>query len=652
MKLKNNRNLYNGKEDPMARDVCGETLWLSQPAGRWLDAFPIGNGRLGAMVLGGTEIERLALNHENLWRGATRYRTTQPRHQHLAEIRERFFAREWIEGTELTVKYLCDWPYPVPSGVDLFLKTLGPDKHKEELVQPYQAFGDMTLDLGHVEVSDYRRSLALNTGIAEVRYEVGGVSYRREVFASAEHHVIVLHLTANTLGAIGLTVKLDRIADPACALRPWSSHDRLGFEGHFDEGIDFAAEARVAASGGETSTGAGASLHIRGADAVLIVLTMAVDYDQAEPAAWCTRHLDGVPMDVGTLRAAHLAEHSAMYERVALDLAGKTEVESLPLDARLRRLRAGGGDPSLFALYFQYGRYLLMSCSRRCDQPATLQGLWNERIDFREWGSSYVVDMNLEMNYWPAEVCNLSECAEPLFSYLERFIPQGSKAARDLYDCRGIVLPQTADVWARPTGYRLGAVWPSAAAWLAEHYWWRYEYTLDTDFLRGRAYPFLKLVAEFYEDYLVRDPEHGWLVTVPSISPENSFVGGTHLHSICVAPTMDLILIREALTHCLQASEILGCDAELRPTWEAILDDLPPYQIGSHGQLQEWLEDFDEEEPGHRHMAHLIGVYPGEEMTPGAGADDLCQAARVSLERRLTADGGHTGWSRAWVVAL
>jgi len=210
-----------GKEDPMARDVCGETLWLSQPAGRWLDAFPIGNGRLGAMVFGGTEIERLALNHENLWRGVTRDRTTQPRHQHLAEIRERFFAREWIEGTELAVKYLCDWPYPVPSGEDLFVKTLGPGKHKEELVQPYQAFGDMTLDLGHAEVSDYRRSLYLDTGIAEVCYEVGGVSYRREVFASAEHHVIVLYLTTDTPGALDLTVKLDRIADPACALRPW-----------------------------------------------------------------------------------------------------------------------------------------------------------------------------------------------------------------------------------------------------------------------------------------------------------------------------------------------------------------------------------------------------------------------------------------------
>jgi alpha-L-fucosidase 2 len=322
----------------------------------------------------------------------------------------------------------------------------------------------------------------------------------------------------------------------------------------------------------------------------------------------------------------------------------------VPTDERLAALRSGADDPGLLALYFQFGRYLLLSSSRSCDQPASLQGIWNE--DLRPpWDSDFHHDVNLQMNYWPAEVCNLSECAEPLFRFLECALPEGRKAARDLYDCRGIYRPITTDVWNRATPEAPGwDVWTGAAAWLAQHLWWHYEYTGDVEFLRHHAYPFLREVAAFYEDYLIRD-DQGRLVTAPSQSPENRFVGGASPVSLGIAATMDLELIHDVLTHALAASERLGVDEEMRPRWQTILAEIPPLRIGRHGQLQEWLEDFEEVEPGHRHVSHLFAVYPGEQINP-EDTPALWRAARVSLERRLAAGGGHTGWSRAWTAAL
>ena len=645
-----------------------DVIRLDSPAARWLDAFPIGNGQIGAMVFGGTETERLGLNHENLWRGVTRNRTVEPTYQHLAEIRERLFARKWIEGTELAMRYLSGLKYRV---------------------QPYQPVGDLTLrmtgwDLESrpIGLPNYRRSLDLATGIAEVCYTVDGISYVRQAFVSAEHGIVVLCMTADRPAAISATLELARTPhDPACFVYPWSRGSGFGFEAHFGEGIAFAVEARAAARGGQMVPGERASLAVSGADELLVVLTIAVDYNEPEPSAWCAHHLDGVPMDFNALRKAHVAEHRPIYERVKLEVDTNPDAEALPMDRRLERLRAGGDDPGLVALWFRFGRYMLMSSSRRCDQPANLQGIWNEELR-PPWESDFHNDMNIQMNYWPAEVTNLSECTEPFFNYILRMAPEGQRITRNLYGCRGVCYCIQTDVWDRPTPESAGwDVWTGAAAWLAQHLWTHYEYSLDQDFLRQKAYPFMKLCAEFYEDYLVRDSQ-GRLVTAPSQSPENRFIGGAWPVSICVGSTMDFLLIREVLTHCIQASEVLGCDAELRPTWRKILADLPPFQVGKHGQLQEWLEDFEEDEPGHRHYSHLYGVFPGDQMTPdhpmGRGSSlggssplgsdsplgqdlkscpndpggDLWRAARVSLERRLAAGGGHTGWSRAWTACL
>jgi len=610
--------------------VESDVLWLGQPAKRWLDAFPIGNGRIGAMVFGGTEGERLTLNHENLWRGVTRERTTRPvAPRELAAIREKLLAGEWLEGAALATEQLS--------------------AHGGG-VQPYQPAGDLLLHCPGHFAEDYRRSLKLASGIAEVRYTVGRVTHTREMFAAAGYNVIVIHLTADVPASISAVAELSRVDDTDCALMPWAEGDRFGLDGCFPEGVHFAIAGQVTLSGGACMSGEGASLRLAGADEALITLAIATDYTGSDPRAQCIRLLDAVPTEYFTLRESQVAEHRALFDRVRLEIAGDPSLEALPVDERLQRLRNGGDDPALIARYFQLGRYLLMASSRGCDQPANLQGLWNEELQ-PSWASDFHQDVNIQMNYWPAEACNLGECLQPFFAYLRRVLPAGQRAARDLYGCRGVCLPITDDVWARATPEaRYWDVWTGAAAWLSQHLWWRYEYGLDEDFLRTEAYPFLTQVADFYADYLVRDAQ-GRLVTVPSQSPENRYVGGADPVSLGVAATMDLLLIRETLEHCLRASEILGCDAERREQWQAILDDLPPFQIGLYGQLQEWLEDFDEVEPGHRHVSHLYGVFPGEEMTPER-LPEFYQAARVSLERRLAHGGGHTGWSRAWTAVL
>jgi len=610
--------------------VESEVLWLGKPAKRWLDAFPIGNGRIGAMVFGGTEVERLALNHENLWRGLTRERNIKPvAAEDLAAIRGKLLAGEWVEGAALAVEHL--------SG-------------HERRTQSYQPAGDLFLRMPGHSAADYRRALKLAGGIAEVRYRVGTVTHTREIFASSGHNVIVMHLTADEPASISGQFELSRVEDPDCALQPWTEGDRCGFAGRFTEGVGFAVSARVTLNGGVLALGQDASLHFAGADEALIVLAIATDYTEPDPRAQCARLLDAAPTDYFTLREPHVTEHRALFDRVRLEIAGDPALEALPADERMRRLRDGGDDPAIIARYFQLGRYLLMASSRRCDQPANLQGIWNEELS-PPWASDFHQDVNIQMNYWPAEACNLGECLDPFFAYLRRVTPAGERAARDLYGCRGVCLPITDDVWARATPEApYWDVWTGAAAWLAQHLWWRYEYGLDAAFLRDEAYPFLTRVADFYEDYLVRDAQ-GRLVTAPSQSPENRFVGGADPVSLCVSATMDLLLIREILDHCLRASEILGCDPERRVKWQSILDGLPPFQVGRHGQLQEWLEDFDEVEPGHRHVSHLYGVFPGAEMTPDR-LPEIYKAARVSLERRLAHGGGHTGWSRAWTAVL
>jgi len=420
----------------------------------------------------------------------------------------------------------------------------------------------------------------------------------------------------------------------------------LGYSAEFVEGVKFAAEARVCSRGGKQYVQNG-NICVEEANNLLIVLAMETYTDTTDsPAKACREHLDQVPLDYQALRDAHTEDYSRLFGRVSLHL-GELSSDK-PTDERLHAMKNGEVDLDLISLYFQFGRYLLISSSRPGSLPANLQGVWNEVLK-PPWDSDFHLDLNLQMNYWPAEVCNLSECAEPVFNFFDGLIPEAKKAAQDLYGARGIYIPITTDVWAKCTPEAPGwDVWTGAAAWLAQHHWWHYEYTGDGDFLRNRCYPFMRQIALFYADYLVEDSA-GSLVTVPSQSPENRFVGGCEPVSLCIAATMDLELIHDVLSHLLTAIEILDIDEDERPKWQNILNRIPPIQIGKHGQIQEWLVDYDEVEPGHRHLSHLLALFPGDQITP-EDTSQLASAARKSLERREEHTTGYCGWTHAWMA--
>ena len=610
-------------------------LWYAKPATEWKEGLPIGNGVLAGMVLGTYGHDRLALNHEWLWRGKNRRRDFEPRHQHLAEIRRLFFEGKAFEAGTLANETLGG---------------LGGVSGQKNRVDPYQPLGDLTLAFEGEAGQDYHRELDLASAIAATESTVAGVRVRREFLAHAEHRVMAVRISAAE-GEFAVTAGVSRIEDSECRLSPWARADAFGLVGEFPEGVGFAVEACLVLSPGTVATPhpAGGSVRLEQCREAVILLSAAVSVapDGGDPEALCREPLARAPRCWEPLAESHTREHGRRYGRVALDLdaAGRDDT---PTDERLASLRAGRPDDGLLALYFNLGRYLLIASSFGAELPANLQGKWNEQLD-PPWQCDLHHDVNLQMNYWPAEVCNLSETTAPLFAHLERFVPHAREAARKLYDCEGIWLPIQTDPWGRSTPEARGwDVWTGAAAWLAQHFWWRYEYGRDEEFLRRRAYPFLKEVAAFYRSYLIHDCR-GRLVTVPSQSPENTFRGGTTPVSLCVAATMDLELIHDVLTHAIRASEILDVDEGLRGEWRRILGEIPPLQIGRHGQVQEWLEDYEEAEPGHRHISHLFALYPGDQVTP-EDTPEMAQAARVSLERRLAHEGGHTGWSRSWTV--
>ncbi|MDX2053600.1 MAG: glycoside hydrolase family 95 protein [Polyangiaceae bacterium] len=606
-------------------------LRLDSPPERWLDAYPVGNGRLGAMVFGGTAHERLALNHENLWRGTLKYPEIPEAHRQLPEIRAAFLAGDILRGTAQANA------------------ALGGPKYEEAgltHIQPFQPLGDLelTLELDGA-ISDYQHELDLETAVVTTSFASGTCRIVRRVFVSAVDQVLVLEVVSSEV--MSGTLALSRIPDPDAVVSPWRERDSFGFDAEFAEGIRFGARAHVQVDEGELHSVRAGSLAFDGVRRVVVRLALATDYRGESPSASCRQVLEQAPREVNALLRAHLAEYQTLYGRVAFELEGTSG--ELATDQRVQHLQSGAQDPALFALYFNYGRYLLLASSRKCEQPANLQGLWNEHLR-PCWDSDYHADINLQMNYWPAEICGLPECSDVLLAFLERHKETSRLAARRYFNCRGLFY-QSGDIWKMNWMSAQGwDVWTGGAAWFAQHFFWRWQYSQDIEFLREHAYPFVREVAEFYEDFLVEDGQ-GHLVTIPSQSPENKFIGGAKPVSLCIGATMDYLLIREVLGNAIEASQILDVDSEARVRWASILERIPPFQIGKHGQLQEWQEDYEEQEPGHRHVSHLYGVHPANLMTPNR-LPEFFEAARVSLKRRMEAGGGHTGWSRAAICCL
>ena len=613
-----------------------DRMWYRQPAGEYMAGLPVGTGRLAAMVLGGIAEERIALNHEWLWRGNNRDREPAKNAARLGEVRSLLLAGRYEEGTRL--------------GNDLFGGPGGMRGNEQPCrVDNYQPAGDFrfALDHGGAEIQDYRRELNLADGLVTVRYAAGPRRIVRQCLASLDLDLILVHVTAD--GPVGGRFWLDRVTDPGCFLRHADTATELVMDGQFDHGIGFRVEARLLEHDGAAAADAAGGLRLTGFTSALVAITVGTSAKNGAPAAECAAAAWPVRPEWSRLLARHAALYGKEYGTLSLQVA--VPEPALPTDERLRNLRAGQDDPGLAVLYFNYGRYLLLAGTARGELPPNLQGKWNEEL-LPPWCADYHHDINLQMNFWPAEAGNQAGTVEALVCYLERFVPHARKAARDLYGCDGIWLPIQTDPWSRSTPESYGwAVWIGAAAWLAQHLWWHYEFSLDKRFLRDHAYPYFREVAAFYESYLVPD-DAGVLQIVPSQSPENRFAGGGDLPvTLGVSSAMDVQLARMALDYARCSARILGVDSEKAGRWDDLAARLPQLPVGQYGQLLEWNQEFNEPEPGHRHLSHLIGVYPGDLLDPER-TPALWRAARVSLDRRLSHGGGHTGWSRSWVACL
>lgn len=599
-------------------------LGYDHAAKDWNEALPIGNGRLGAMVFGGVPEERIQFNEDTLWKGQPHCYDRPDAGKFLGELRQ-LLREGQVEDAERLARahFLSD-----------------PIRQKA-----YQPFGDLRLHfIGLGNVTDYHRELDLDSAVARVTYHANDVTFQHEAFASYPDQVIVLRITGNQPGHVSLTLKMDsphKISQTK-AIAP----DTLALTGQVEEGgVRFESRLRVLNTGGRVTTD-DQGITVEKADAVTFLLTAATSFKSfqdisADPAQRCAAVLDALNRrSFDALRAAHFADYRRLFERVSFNL-GSTARAALPLDQRLQKAEDLGlaGDPALATLCFQFGRYLLIASSRSGGQAANLQGIWNDLLT-PPWESKWTTNINLEMNYWPAEVTNLTECNGPLFDLIDDLVVTGHHTARTYYGCSGWVLHHNTDLW-RATApiNNIEGIWPTGGAWLCDHLWQHYLFTGDKEFLAHRAYPAMKGASEFFLDFLTKDPKTGWLVSTPSYSPEQG--------PLTIGPTLDHQLIRALMEHTVQAAGLLDIDHDFAAKLSEVCRQIAPNQIGRYDQLQEWLQDIDRPNNNHRHMSPLWALYPGSDITP---ADPLLFAAAKKL---LTWRGdGSTGWSYAWRITL
>lgn len=608
-------------------------LWYKKPAENWDEALPIGNGRLGAMVFGKTDTEHVQLNEDSLWYGGPRDRHNPDAKTYLPRIRELLFAGRVKEAEQLAVMALTAIP---------------------ETQRHYLPLGDLYLDFGHGQeegVQAYNRELDLQKAVVRVSYGQAGVTYKREYLASHPDQVIAVRLTADQAGSIRFSARFSRGNWRYVDKLSVRDGDKLIMQGNAggDGGVDYCTVLQVVPVGG-TIKSIGEHLVVEGADEVTLYVAAATTYRHEDPEAYCLDRV-GAAVSKGfeAIRADHETDVARLFNRVTLTLEGP-EQTGLDTRERLERVQRGEEDPGLYALYFQYGRYLLIASSRPGSLPANLQGIWNDQF-LPSWDSKYTININLQMNYWPADPCHLSELNEPLFELIGRLTESGRHTARTMYGCRGSVAHHNTDIWADSApqdSVITSTYWTLGLAWLALHLWDHYTFTGDRDFLE-KHYDTLKEAALFMLDFLAESPD-GDLVTCPSISAENLYqLPDGQVASLTYGPTMDNQIVRALFAACRQAASILGVDEALDWKLAEAAKRLPPTKIGKYGQIQEWIHDYEEVELGHRHISHLFGLHPGNEISVFQ-TPELAKAARVTLERRLAHGGGHTGWSCAWIV--
>jgi alpha-L-fucosidase 2 len=596
------------------------TLWYTQPSVRWTDALPIGNGRLGAMVYGGVAHERIQFNESTVWTGEPHDYAHVGAAKYLPQIRELLFAGKQTEAEKLAMQEFMSVPA----------------RQKK-----YQAFGEILIDQKTGPATKYRRSLDLETAVATTQFESDGVTYKREVFASWPTQVVVIRLTASEPGKLEFKVALKSAHAGSTVSAPGDG--TISMKGRVAESaIQYEARLVVETDGSQLSID-GQGVTVSAANSATLILSGATNFKNfqdvsADPVKRNDQYLAKLP-EYEVLKTAHIADHKKLFERVKLDL-GTTPSGMMPTDERIRAF-AQGGDPELVTLLFQFGRYLMIASSRPGGQPTTLQGLWNDS-NSPSWDSKYTVNINTEMNYWPAEDTNLAECQTALFDVLKEVAQAGAVTAKEMYGARGWVLHHNFDLWrgTAPINASNHGIWETGGAWLSTHLWEHYIFSGDKAFLRETAYPTMRGAALFFVDAMVIDPKSGKLITGPSNSPEH---GG-----LVMGPTMDRQIVRSLFGEVIAASEILGTDEGLRKQLSDMRARILPNEVGQYGQLKEWMWEVDDRKDEHRHVSHLWGVFPGSDIT-AYGTPDTFAAAKQSL---LFRGDAATGWSMGWKLNL
>ena len=624
-----------------ATDSCGTTeLWYAQPAKVWMESLPIGNGRLGAMTYGGIEEEKLALNESTMWSGQYNENQNKPfGREKMNQLRKLFFEGKLSEGNRIA----------------------GDNLHGNQTsFGTHLPIGDLKMQFIYPEgkVTGYRRSLSLDEAVSSVSFNSGGVNYKREYFATNPDNVLVLRLTADKQKSITMNMGLDlmRQADLSVEDNQLVFTGKVDFPLHGPGGVCFEGRIAVLADNGEVKmeqSGVG----IKEADAVTLIVDVRTDYKSPDYKTLCA---DGVKKAAAKsydeLKQAHIKDYNTLYNRVSIHF-GQDANRALPTDVRWKQVKEGKTDTGLDALFFQYGRYLTIASSRENSPlPIALQGFFNDnKACNMGWTNDYHLDINTEQNYWAANVGNLAECNAPLFTYIKDLAHHGAKTAEVVYGCKGWTAHTTANVW----GYTpasstiIWGLFPMAGSWIASHLWTQYEFTQDKQYLAETAYPLLKGNAQFILDFLAKDPKSGYLMTGPSISPENWFrtVGGEEMVA-SMMPACDRELAYEILSNCVQASEILNTDREFADSLRTAIAQLPPIQLRANGAIREWFEDFEEAHPNHRHTSHLLALYPFSQITLEK-TPELAEAARKTIENRLSAENWEdTEWSRANMICM
>lgn len=629
-------------------------LWYSEAAKEWVEALPIGNGRLGGMVFGGIEKELIQLNEDTLWSGMPKSSENVDAVNYLLKVRSLIFDEKVVQAQKLLEeKMLGRW------------------------TQAYLPLADLTInfDINGVP-KNYSRELNIEKAVARTEFEMDGGRYSREVFASFPDRIIVIKFSCSQRKKISFSAFLESQLESSCSslnddcieltgrcpvnIQSYSEGNNIEYD-LSGKGMKFNVAAKLFTEGG-TGKSEGGKLEVSNADSAVVIISAATgfngfDKDPEAEGKDCKADSYSVLKNISgfsymELYQRHIEDYSNLYKRVDINLCAEKN-SSLTTDKRIEAVKNGAGDPHLAALYFQYARYLMISCSRAGTQPATLQGIWNKDI-IPAWNCNYTTNINTEMNYWLPEAANLAECHEPLFDMLEEMAQTGAKTAKLQYGCSGWTVNHNTDIWRHSdpvAGKAMWAYWPMGGPWMCRHLWEHYEFGKNKKFLMEKAYPLMSGAAEFCLDWLIEDKD-GRLVTCPSTSPENAYrTPYGEQCSVSMASTMDMSIIRDLFSNCIKAARILDEDNEFTLKLENALKKLYPLQIGKHGQLMEWYKDFEDIELGHRHLSHLFGLYPGSGITK-ENSPEFFEACRKSLEIRLQNGGGHTGWSCAWIINL